>query len=72
MRNDVESQQNQSRPMRPIFVGGVLCLVSLGMMAMPLVIGQWEANKYLVAVGFLVGCWGTGCVIHGLWDLWRG
>jgi hypothetical protein len=47
-------------------------LVSVGLMASPVVLGEWPVNKYVVAVGFLGVCWGLSCLMHGAWDWWRG
>lgn len=42
--------------------GAVLC-------ALPLLLGRWGLNKYLVAVGVLAMFVGINCIIFSAWDV---
>lgn len=50
-------------------VGGAILLGGVVLMLLPLALGRWGLNKYIVAAGFFLACWGIGCAVHGVWDL---
>jgi len=54
---------------RVIVVGGAILLGGVVLMLLPLALGRWGLNKYIVAAGFFLACWGIGCAVHGVWDL---
>ena len=42
--------------------------VSAAVALLPLLLGRWDVNRYLVAFGFVGGCVGASILLHGVWD----
>lgn len=55
-------------PRRTILSGVWILLGSCMLLSMPLLLGRWEPNKYLVAFGFIGACVGASTMLHGTWD----
>jgi hypothetical protein len=46
-------------------------VLSVALIALPLILPRSNINRFLVAFGFLFACFGASCVVHGFWDLMR-
>lgn len=46
-------------------------LVSLALVLLPALWGEWDWNKYFVAFGLIGTCLGLSLLLHGTWDWLR-
>ena len=60
-----------SAPAKVLRVGSIVLIISLALVASPLIIGSGGPAKYLVAFGFVGTCVGLCILINGAWDWLR-
>ena len=64
----MKDEAGQLRAGRTLVTGLTLVLICGLLVFSPLLLGQWSANRYLVAFG-LIGCLlGGSFLLHGTWD----
>jgi protein-S-isoprenylcysteine O-methyltransferase Ste14 len=69
---DVKPDSSQKhRPQTAILAGVACVIVGVMLLFLPLLLGRWEFNKYIVVVGFLATCLGLSFFIQGAWDWFR-
>ena len=52
-------------------ISAITLMVSIFLMALPLVLPRSSINRFLVAIGFIGLCFGLSCLINGAVDLFR-
>ena len=52
--------------------GAVLLCAGVALVLLPLVLGRWSANKYIVISGLLIAVAGAGMLVNGGVDAIRG
>lgn len=56
---------------RSLVIGASCSLVAIAILLLPLALGRWELNKYIVVVGFILLLFSMSVILHGTWDLLR-
>jgi hypothetical protein len=51
-----------------LLVGVSALSIGLGLLLLPLLLGRWEFNKFLVVAGLVSACWGICCLLLGAID----
>jgi hypothetical protein len=61
----------RTNPRQTIVAGLISLPIGVGLVLMPMVLGRFSLNKYLVVSGLLMAFIGASCLLHGVWDLLR-
>lgn len=64
--------QGGKRQALPFRAGLLILAISLVIMALPLLWGRWDANKYFVAFGGFFACVAISILVNTAWDRLRG
>ena len=56
---------------RTLRIGAIGLVIACALIALPLVLPRSSANRFIVAIGFILICWSLSCLLNGAWDRWR-
>ena len=70
--SDREPQSNPGNRAQTAGIALLMMLAGILLLALPLLLGKWEYNKYIVASGFLIVCLGLSILLNVLIDKLRG
>jgi hypothetical protein len=63
-----DSHTSAAHARKTMLSGCAMLTAAIVLLALPLALGRWEPNKYLVVAGLVLLFAGAGCVLHGALD----
>ena len=56
---------------RTLRIGAIGLVIACVLIALPLFLPASSANRFVVAIGFILICWSLSCLLNVAWDRWR-